>query len=30
VEYRITGKISLSEGLLRSIPFEDRGTFKLR
>jgi len=30
VEYRITGKISLSEGLLRSIPFEDRGTFNLR
>ena len=30
VEYRITGKISLSEGLLRSIPFEDRGTFRLR
>jgi LEA14-like dessication related protein len=30
VEYRVTGKISLSEGLLRSIPFEDRGTFKLR
>ena len=30
VDYRITGKISLSEGLLRSIPFEDHGTFKLR
>lgn len=30
VEYRVTGKISLSEGMLRSIPFEDRGTFKLR
>lgn len=30
VDYRVTGKISLSEGLLRSIPFEDRGTFKLR
>jgi len=30
VEYRVTGKISLSEGLLRSIPFEDHGTFKLR
>ena len=28
VDYRVTGKISLSEGLLRSIPFEDRGTFK--
>ncbi len=30
VDYRVSGKISLSEGLLRSIPFEDRGTFKLR
>lgn len=30
VEYRVTGKISLSEGLLRSIPFEDRGKFRLR
>jgi LEA14-like dessication related protein len=29
VDYRVTGKISLSEGLLRSIPFEDRGKFKL-
>jgi LEA14-like dessication related protein len=30
VEYRVKGKLSLSEGLLRSIPFEDKGTFKLR
>jgi LEA14-like dessication related protein len=30
IAYRVTGKISLSEGLLRSIPFEDRGKFKLR
>ena len=30
VDYRVTGKISLSEGLLRSIPFEDRGKFKLK
>jgi LEA14-like dessication related protein len=30
LEYRVTGKISLAQGLLRSIPFEDRGTFKLR
>jgi LEA14-like dessication related protein len=30
LDYRITGKISLSEGILRSIPFEDRGKFKLR
>jgi len=28
VEYRIYGKISLSAGLLRSIKFNDRGTFK--
>jgi LEA14-like dessication related protein len=30
VDYRVTGKISLSEGLLRSIPFEDHGKFKLK
>jgi LEA14-like dessication related protein len=30
VDYRIAGKISLSEGLWRSIPFEQRGTFKLQ
>jgi LEA14-like dessication related protein len=30
IAYRVTGKISLSEGLLRSIPFEDHGKFKLR
>jgi LEA14-like dessication related protein len=28
VDYRITGKIALSAGLLRSIPFNDHGTFK--
>jgi LEA14-like dessication related protein len=28
VEYRITGKIDLSAGLWRSIPFNDHGTFK--
>jgi LEA14-like dessication related protein len=28
VEYRIYGKISLSAGLLRSIKFDDHGTFK--
>jgi len=28
VDYRMTGKISLSAGLLRSIPFDERGTFK--
>jgi LEA14-like dessication related protein len=30
VQYHLTGRISLSEGLLRSIPFDQRGTFKLR
>src|ERR1700749_3996211 len=28
VEYRIYGKIALSAGLLRSIKFDDHGTFK--
>ena len=28
--YRLTGKVSLSEGLMRSIPFEQRGHFKLQ
>jgi LEA14-like dessication related protein len=30
VDYRVRGKLSLSEGWLRSIPFEDRGTFRLK
>jgi LEA14-like dessication related protein len=30
IEYRIHGKVSLSEGLLRTVPFEQRGTFKLQ
>jgi LEA14-like dessication related protein len=30
IDYRIKGKLSLSEGLLRSIPFEDRGTVRLK
>ena len=30
VAYRLTGKIALSEGLMRSIPFEERGTFRLQ
>ena len=30
VAYRLTGKISLSQGLMRSIPFEQRGRFKLQ
>jgi LEA14-like dessication related protein len=29
LDYRIRGKISLSEGLLRTIPFEQKGAFKL-
>lgn len=28
VEYRIHGKIALSAGLMRSISFDDHGTFK--
>jgi LEA14-like dessication related protein len=30
VPYRLSGKISLSEGWLQSIPFEQRGTFRLQ
>jgi LEA14-like dessication related protein len=30
VPYHLTGKVSLSEGWLRSIPFDQRGTFKLQ
>ena len=30
VDYRVRGKLSLSSGLMRSIPFEDRGTFSLK
>ena len=30
VAYRLTGKVSLSEGLLRSIPFDERGSFRLQ
>lgn len=30
VEYRVTGKVSLSVGLMRSIPFDERGSFKLQ
>jgi LEA14-like dessication related protein len=29
IAYRLTGKLSLSAGFLRSIPFEDHGTFNL-
>src|SRR2546421_340952 len=28
--YRFTGRIALAEGLMRSIPFEERGSFSLR
>jgi LEA14-like dessication related protein len=27
--YHLTGKVTLSEGFLRSVPFDQRGTFKL-
>ena len=30
IEYRLVGKVSLSSGLIRSVPFEKKGTFKLR
>lgn len=30
VVYHLSGKVSLSEGLLRSIPFDEHGTFKLQ
>jgi LEA14-like dessication related protein len=30
VGYRLTGKLTLSEGLLRSIPFDQRGNFSLQ
>ncbi|MEO7775434.1 MAG: LEA type 2 family protein [Steroidobacteraceae bacterium] len=30
LEYRLRGKLSLSAGLLRSIPFDQRGSLKLR
>jgi LEA14-like dessication related protein len=30
VAYRLSGQISLSQGWWRSIPFEERGTFKLQ
>ena len=30
VAYRMSGKVSLSGGLLRSIPFDERGTVKLQ
>lgn len=30
VAYRLTGKLSLESGLLRSIPFTEEGSFRLR
>ncbi|MGH8230064.1 MAG: LEA type 2 family protein [Steroidobacteraceae bacterium] len=30
IAYHIRGKVRLSHGLLRSIPFDERGTFRLR
>jgi LEA14-like dessication related protein len=30
VEYHLTGKVSLSAGLLRSIPFDERGSVRLQ
>ena len=30
VAYHLSGKVSLSEGILRSLPFDEHGTFKLQ
>lgn len=30
IDYRIVGKVALSDGLVRSIPFEHQGAFKLQ
>ncbi|MDR2214685.1 MAG: LEA type 2 family protein [Nevskiaceae bacterium] len=30
LDYQLTGKVSLSSGLLRSIPFDKKGSFDLR
>ncbi|MGH8139141.1 MAG: LEA type 2 family protein [Steroidobacteraceae bacterium] len=30
IDYHLSGKVSLSEGLLQSIPFDEHGTFKLQ
>jgi LEA14-like dessication related protein len=29
IEYRITGRVHLAAGLVRSVPFEEKGTFQL-
>jgi LEA14-like dessication related protein len=30
IDYRIVGKVALADGLVRSIPFEHQGTFKVQ
>lgn len=30
LEYRITGKVTLASGLMRTIPFDEKGEFRLR
>ena len=30
VDYRITGKVTLASGVVRSIPFDEKGEFRLR
>lgn len=30
VDYRLSGKVSLSSGILRSVPFDQKGSFKIR
>ena len=30
IDYRLKGRLSLAEGMLRSIPFEDHGTINLK
>lgn len=30
VDYRLVGKVALASGMMRSIPFDQRGQFKLR
>jgi LEA14-like dessication related protein len=30
IDYHLAGKVSLSEGFLRSIPFDEHGSFKLQ
>ncbi len=30
IPYRISGKVTLASGLMRNVPFEQKGTFRLR